>query len=461
MADTSLKKHSLIQRNRLNEKHYVESLINAGLSEGLLTAEEADEIYIGCLVLLGKRAEKFVNKKSSSVAEETAEKLLRGALFLMGMRLKNADTPEKALNELKTGNYEAFIENSLDHIHLRLQSLKSAYKQLCGVIPDIPCTVYNDTLKEGLRAFFLNYNPEYFADDPIISGDYPTCQSLERFTGFEFIERYIIYNYYETSFLSRFDSGRIDALLSYAEPGYTELILNLFEPVLCAAVACVLTGNNPLDLCLFEHGRLRIVSLCQTKTESELHHALYTAARKLFELLEITGDNIQIYILECLPHVRRRFFSAVRQDGAAHLALLTTDDVKPAAASFDYGVRTNGKRYRAILAQLHSAESPEKKAAVIKSRVHSLSDFEDLLIDGDFDNADYPALFGLLLVPELSALLVHHPAENAFLDEISEAEKRLRSNLFEYISSLPAEIKTSIIAGAKALDDYSQSTYTG
>ena len=103
---------------------------------------------------------------------------------------------------------------------------------------------YRATLSDGIDGFFKLYRPAFAAQEIHITADYPTFFGLPEKDGVEFMEDYLRCLSHENRFLGCFAPETVHALLLGLDERYPQLILNLYGPVLAAALGCVLTRQS-------------------------------------------------------------------------------------------------------------------------------------------------------------------------------------------------------------------------
>jgi hypothetical protein len=103
---------------------------------------------------------------------------------------------------------------------------------------------YNATLSDnGIGDFLKSYNPDYEAQDTPASIDYQLCNPVARLTGIEFIQKYLENLYIENKFCMKLTPESIHHLLYGYDKGYRDLLINIFEHILTAALGCLLEGH--------------------------------------------------------------------------------------------------------------------------------------------------------------------------------------------------------------------------
>ncbi len=103
MTNNGIEKARLIDRARLSEENYFQTLLECAGERGLLVAPEIERLQYECVALLARVTERLNKWESSSIRVERAESLLASILFTVGLRLKNFDNPDDAAAALKSG----------------------------------------------------------------------------------------------------------------------------------------------------------------------------------------------------------------------------------------------------------------------------------------------------------------------------------------------------------------------
>jgi len=107
---------------------------------------------------------------------------------------------------------------------------------------------YNATLNDGIGSFFASYNPDYEAQETPASIDYQLCNDVGELAGVEFIQRYLEHLFLENEFCGNFAAEDIQHLLCGYDKEYKDLLINIFEHVLTAAVGCSLANRSVVKL---------------------------------------------------------------------------------------------------------------------------------------------------------------------------------------------------------------------
>ena len=118
--------------------------------------------------------------------------------------------------------------------------------------------------------------------------------------GVEFIEEYLSRVDAENAFCRLFDSMAVHRLLLGLSPDYAQLPVNIFEPVLLAALGLVMVGRLPSDLNLTAYDVLLLEDMFCGKTKGQIESALKTALGRLKIYLDVPERSIA-YALACLP----------------------------------------------------------------------------------------------------------------------------------------------------------------
>jgi hypothetical protein len=82
---------------------------------------------------------------------------------------------------------------------------------------------------------------------------------------------------------------------------------------------------------------------------------------------------------------------------------------------------------------------------LIKEKVKSFVDLDDLLLDAQLGEEEFISLFNTLGDVEMAVMIKRHPFEEEILAvDLSEAEQRVRLYLKNYINQLPGDRQEQI-----------------
>ena len=251
---TNIEKFSHIKPEALDGSRYFLSLLEAASDMGLLSEAQAESIRADCFELLARITRRYTGTDSSSLRIETAQELLESALFTLGVGLKASPTPDDALAALLSGGTAEIFRLGRARIDRLLSRSKALHTSLMANLFQTPNEFYSATIIGGIGGFFKLYRPDYFAHELHITADYPTLCQQPPLLGAEFICRYLQCLSMENAFLSLFGPNAAGRLLLAYDRHYAKLPINLCEPVLCAALGCMLTNEPPLFLRLSPDG---------------------------------------------------------------------------------------------------------------------------------------------------------------------------------------------------------------
>ncbi len=110
--------------------------------------------------------------------------------------------------------------------------------------------------------------------------------------------------------------------------------------------------------------------------------------------------------------------------------------------------------YRNIIDEISQCRFLSDKLAIIKNKIHSLSDLEDLLLDGELLENEIMTILNSIDKIEIVALAKRHPYKST-IDAIyiSESESLLSMCLYNYISLQTTDCKEYISKVIKNMDD--------
>ena len=128
---------------------------------------------------------------------------------------------------------------------------------------------------------------------------------VPKLAGLEFIKSYLNCIYYENLFCGNFAADDIHHLLRGYVYDYEEHVLNIYEPVLLAALGCVIAKTDIHRLDLTESGAARLYRQLAGMRKSEITMLIQNAATELTRLFPCPRGLVQ-YIQNSLPLIISR-----------------------------------------------------------------------------------------------------------------------------------------------------------
>lgn len=237
-----------IDRTKLGEGCYFASLLSEGQECGLLSERDVERIQAESLSLLEELNRKWSRDGSSSLRLERAQQFLDSVFYVTGVSLKEFPTPEDALEALKQEGLTALWKKGLRSVQHQIQIAHFQQAQLKRNLFLSQNEFYRSTVVDGMDGFFRQYQPEFAAHEIPITVDYPTFLPIKNLKGVEYIKRYLKYISYENRFCLCFAPEKVHRLLCGFHENYTQIPMNLYEPVLATALGCVLNGMSVENL---------------------------------------------------------------------------------------------------------------------------------------------------------------------------------------------------------------------
>ena len=114
----SLEKISVIEKEKLSDEFYFQSLVEQGYSQGLFTDSDIERIQYECLALLAHNVERF-NPGSSSIRIEEAQSIMASNMFTIGLCLKAYQNPDDAITAIQNERIAELYHTGRDLIRQR------------------------------------------------------------------------------------------------------------------------------------------------------------------------------------------------------------------------------------------------------------------------------------------------------------------------------------------------------
>ena len=258
-------KHSLQRANAINpallrQNAYFESLLQAAYETGGIDDGDIKHIQTDCLHLLAEKTGKYTGG-SASVLIEDAETIMKSNLYTVGLYLKSLATPEDAVSVVKSTPVSQLYELGQRKIKTKIALCKHLYRNVVKNMMDIDYAYYNLMLTKDIPHFFAlytDYHIWYKAHElpgnvhkhnkaHELLGDvtfsYPVaCQGdlINDYFGIEYVQKYLEALYYENAFCKCFTDDTIYRVLHDFHRDYNDILFNVFERVLQAAIGCVM-----------------------------------------------------------------------------------------------------------------------------------------------------------------------------------------------------------------------------
>jgi hypothetical protein len=451
MADIE-KRHN-IDSNKLSGESYFNSILQEAYTCGLLDEFELENIQLQCISLLAYKSERYNMGGSSSIRVETAESIMKSILYSIGLYLKSLQDPDRAAAELKSEKISELYERGRKLVYNRFQEAKRIYEMVQRNKIETLNHSYNSTLSEnGIGIFFRSYNIEYEAHDYPASIDYQLCNPVNDLAGIEFIQEYLENLYLENEFCMNFAAEKIHHLLYGYDKGYADLLINIFEQVLTAALGCSFANRSISELNITGEDTQRLYEKLIKYDNHTLMLNIHKAVKDIFEELNIANPSLQRYIDSSLPKIASSIENALKLDTLNNVFITSVNpDLEP-KIQFETGVKMDDEEYRRLIDELLRCRYSSDKLELIKEKVRSFDDLEDILFDAQLEEEEFILLFNTLGDVEIAAMIKRHPFESGIQAvDLSEAEQVVRLRLGNYVRQLSNNRQEQIFQIVKQL----------
>lgn len=256
------------------------------------------------LELLVRKCDEWTRGESSSLPAEKAQDILASIMYVISLTRKE---PQDTIS------VSELFERGLVCVQKKLFSCHMLQRRILKNLFNTPNVFYRSTIEGGINGFFKLYSPQFSAHEIHITADYPVCQGRPVLEGVEFIEEYLSRIDAENAFCRLFNSMAVHRLLLGLSPDYAQLPVNIFEPVLIAALGLVMVGRLPSGLDLTPYDILLLEDTFEGKTKEQIESALCTAVNRLKIYLDVPERSIA-YAYACLPALAANIANATEHN---------------------------------------------------------------------------------------------------------------------------------------------------
>ncbi|MDF2613368.1 MAG: hypothetical protein K0S71_1154 [Clostridia bacterium] len=451
----NIEKSHIIDKNKLSGEFYFASILQEAYACGVLDKSDIENIQVQCIEFLAYKVERYNSGESSSIRVEAAENIMKSNLYTIGVYLKSLPDVGCAVDELKIAKVPEMYEKGRKLIDIKFRTTEHIYKLAQKNRVATLNYTYNATLSgDGIGLFFKSYNPDYEAHECGGSIDYQLCNPVIDLAGVEFIQKYLESLFLENEFCKNFEAIDIHHLLCGYDEGYKDLLINVFEQVLVGTLGCSLMKRNVMKLDILEDEAWYLQSELSKDEDYLIALKISKAAEEVIEELSITNLALSGYIEESLPKITSNIVHAVRTNTLMKVFVTKVNpDLRP-RIEFSTGVKMDDEEYRKLIDELTTCRYSSDKLALIKEKVRSFADIEDVLFDAFLSKREVFVLLNSFQDIEIALLIKRHPfSTDIEAVDLSETEQTLRLYLKEYIRRLAEDRKERIFELVRQLID--------
>jgi hypothetical protein len=311
---------------------------------------------------------------------------------------------------------------------------------------------YSSTIVDAIKGFFKLYYPEFAAQEIHITADYPVYNPVEGLLGIEFIRKYLECIYYENLFCAQFSAAYVHNLLSSFDEHYEQLLFNIYEPVLSAAMGCVLTCGDFRKLEMTSSSIKILKDLLCGKNRTAIVEILKAAVDKLGFQMKLP-EHLMRYIYSSLPYIAMNIENAVGLQTLDKVFVVSKYPEDIIKIVYSPVKKLDDGKYRRVVEEIIQCRYIEDKKALIRSEIRSLEDFEDILLDAELKEEEILNILKELPPAEIAVLVQKHfMLSDEERHNLRESEIVLHESLKKLMSSFSEKQRTLIKKAAAAMD---------
>ena len=405
MKQQELRTHAVPDR-LLDRIHPFISLLKEGLKHDLFSSPAYSLIQRQILELLRNLIQRYTG--SSSVKVETAEGFLSSIYFTLDMAIGEDRELQYAYDMLQHQGVKAMYQKGIERIREQLEEAKQICLRLKATKPDIDVLCFQSTINEALPHFFRDYQILYAAHDMAADIDYPIALFDHERQGIAYILEYVRVLELETTFINALDIGEVRRFLkAYGlmyRMDYRQTVMNLFEPIFYQCIFSVLARGKVGSLFMTASQYAYLKSELEAWGEEQLHQRLMDAFERLLIELELSNEDIKLYMACHLPSLERAIINAVETGSCYHLIVTDKEPNEPSGVMLAAGDTMGSDAFRALIEQIKVQPSALEKVMLIRDSCRNAVDFMDILEADCLWEGEYAVLFQSLGDAELAVL---------------------------------------------------------
>ncbi len=414
---------------------YLQNLLNDANRSQILSDMEIEKVQMALLNLLAMKITSYTENRSSSVRQETAETLMQSNLYTIGLYLKSLSGPVQATQALREIEVTELYRLGRKRLNAKISVTNHFYQMLRQNKIETKQAIYQAAVMEAIPQVLRGYQPDYAAHEISAALDYPLAYSPLHLAGIEYLQAYVQSLYYENAFCACFSAADLHALLAAYDPAYEDAVFNIFQLVYLTAIGCELSHLNfrPLKLAKTDIECLSAFLLQQT--EEQIIRLASAAGQEVIRQLNLKDRALIQYLEDQLPALGKEIRSAAKIGVLEQFFHANTGALQLPQQVFSFGDKMEDAAYRDVLDELHSCRYLSDKLAIIREKIRSLSDLDDLIRDGNLTESETLAVLQMLGRIEIAALVKRHLISAEMdADSVSETENQFRETLRQFIA---------------------------
>ena len=393
--------------NNIDKNQYYISLLKECIKANII---DNNVIYTTQLEL-GKLLKEIIMKhtkgESSSVTIETAEKLLIAIWYTIDAYLSSFDSIKDCIDIIKNESLEKMYNEGKVILKEEFEITKELYEKTIKEKLDIEIIAYNDTLGDGIEAFFRNYNIEFDPHDAPGSIDYPLAFDDWSVQGLNYIKNYLKNINIENRICSYFDKSAINNMLeNYGKMyhiNYRDLLINVFELTITNAVFSFIINGNYETLKINEEELIHLEKNINT-LNNDINKLIDICIDKIIYDFNIVNEDEINYLNRYKKVIANLAISGIKNNNIKNMLVITQNEKMPKNRFIIEENNLENEEFKNIIESIIEEESIFNKINIIKSKINSIKDFIDMLNSDCLFENEYIELFKSLTDIEISIL---------------------------------------------------------
>lgn len=381
--------------------------------------------------LFAELVRRYTAGYGSSVKDETASQLLRAITFAAKAGAAAAGFAGDLPGAIRDRGVRALYQRGIDAIRACFDETKRLFQDADAHRLNVPLAPYHDLLDHAVPSFLSSYDIEFDPLDTKCDISYPLALDLSAAQGVFYMRHYLDTLRMETDLCGRLDHGEtlrtLAAFGAQFELDVTDAPINLFEILFDQLVFAVLAGQTAPHLSVTPAQLGRLEALLSHADGEKAARAVNGAVGAAADMLHVKDPALLSYMRRYSRQLSGRIAAASENGSLVHLVLVKGQNPLAARETFADGEPMDDEAFTLLAERVTACEQTGEKIELVKSEVHSMRDFTDLLGADCFWGEEYAALFASLDDAELAVL-----TRRVFADEAHLSRLRLSPSLLEH-----------------------------